>query len=130
MRFIVALLLIACGVLAASSFIIARRPDAKRFIDKMVPYEGVLGVVLFACGVLLLLRNVFDLPGVFRIGLFRGITWCAYIGSALLLGFLFGLPVIAKWIPGESPAEVKAFEMQKKVAVYQTGIGLVAIVSG
>jgi hypothetical protein len=46
-----------------------------------------------------------------------------------LLGALFGMPQIAKWIPGESSAEQKAVELSKKVAPYQVLLGVISLVS-
>jgi len=36
---ITGLILLALGALAAASSIVARRPDAQAYIDKMVPYQ-------------------------------------------------------------------------------------------
>jgi hypothetical protein len=41
---------IACGILAASAYIVARRPDARQLIDKLTPYQGWIGFVLFFWG--------------------------------------------------------------------------------
>ena len=40
------MLLLVAGALAASSFIIAKKPDAKKAMDKIAPYQGIIGVVL------------------------------------------------------------------------------------
>jgi len=127
MKFIGALILIACGVLGASSFIIERKPEAKRYIDKLVPYEAVLGVVLLVGAVLVGLRNAGQLAFGLHRGLFTWIAWWVYVVDMLLLGFFLGMPLIARWIPGEHPAEVKALDMHKKLAPYRTAIGLVGI---
>ena len=37
---ITGLVLLALGALAAASSIVARRPDAKAYIELMVPYQG------------------------------------------------------------------------------------------
>lgn len=39
------------------------------------------------------------------------------------------MPLVAKWIPGETPAEQKAMEMQKKLLPFQTLLGVVGIVA-
>ena len=56
MELINALVLIAGGILAASGLIIAKKPDAKQLIDKLMPYQAIIGVVLLALGILNLLR--------------------------------------------------------------------------
>jgi hypothetical protein len=50
--------------------------------------------------------------------------------TAIVLGFLLGMPQIAKWIPGESSAEQKALEMQRKLGVYSTIVGVLGVVFG
>ena len=43
--------LIALGVLAAASSIVAKRPDAQVYIDKLVPYQVTLGYVAIVLGI-------------------------------------------------------------------------------
>ena len=42
---------IAGGVLASSGFIISKKPNAKELIDKLVPYQGWIGAVMFFWGI-------------------------------------------------------------------------------
>ena len=123
------LLLILGGILAISGLIIAKKPDAKALIDKLSPYQAGLGVVLLVLGIWYFINYLEFLmhPFVWAIA---GITAWGMIASMILLGFMFGMPQIAKWIPGESPAEQKAMELSKKLVPYQTLIGLVGIASG
>ena len=129
MNYIEPLLLIAAGILAASALIIAKKPSAAELINKLSPYQATIGVVLLAwnlywffhIGPGLLFKSLGSLPG---------ITLFAMIASGLVLGFMFGMPQIAKWIPGESNAEAKASQLAKKLAPFQILIGIVAIASG
>jgi hypothetical protein len=41
------LITIAGGILAASALIIARKPNAKQLVDKITPYQGWIGIVMF-----------------------------------------------------------------------------------
>jgi hypothetical protein len=59
-----------------------------------------------------------------------GIALIGAVFSGILLGALFGMPQIAKWIPGESNAETKALELSKKVAPIQMIVGAIALGSG
>ncbi len=52
------LITIAGGILAASALIIARKPDAKALIDKLTPYQGWIGVVMFVWGIFELLSVI------------------------------------------------------------------------
>ena len=122
--------LIVAGILAASAFIISKAPNAKQLIDKIAPIQGFLGVGLLVVGIIDLIRLIPKIDEVNRaaetymiwvLGIYAGVA------SAVLLGFFLGMPLIAKWIPGESPVEQRAMEMQKKVGAYQTLLGFVGI---
>ena len=54
---ITTLVLLAGGLIGASNIIIAKRPNAKDVIDKLVPFQGIIGVVLLLWG----LKGVFDI---------------------------------------------------------------------
>jgi hypothetical protein len=119
------LLLILAGILAISGLIIAKKPDARELIDKLVPFQALIGIVLLALGLLNLIRALPHLATLFTT--FVGIVAFAVIATSILLGFMFGMPQIAKWIPGESAAEQKGRELTQKLAPYQVIIGFVGI---
>lgn len=126
---LVVVLMLAGGVLGVSGLIVAKKPDAKALIDKLVPFQALIGVGLLAFGLYYLLRigpiTAFRMFSVFpTFALFA----VAATYGAILLGFLFGMPQIAKWIPGESSAETKAMELSKKLAPFQLVLG--AVVGG
>lgn len=125
-----AIVVILGGILAVSGLIIANKPDAKQIIDKLTPYQALIGVGMIALSVitfarlLKVLTDLFKLNFTFALGI-----WCM-IGTGVALGALFGMPQIVKWIPGDSPAEQKAMEFSQKVAPFQVLLGLVAIGGG
>lgn len=130
---LVGLGLIVASVLAVSGFIISKQPRAKDLIDKIVPFQGFIGVGLLALGVVFLLDWFGEMEIINLIGKhYTLFPWSVYVGTvaAIALGFLFGMPLIAKWIPGDSPAEQKALEMQKKIAGFSTIIGVVGLIFG
>jgi len=125
------ILLLAGGILAISSLIVAKKPDAKAMIDKLVPFQAIIGVALLGIGLLRLIQvgpiNTFRFLSVSPL---LGITLIGALWGAILLGFLFGMPQIAKWMPGESGAETKAMDLSKKLAPFQTIIGVIVLASG
>jgi len=129
-EYLTAILLIVCGVLAAASWIVSKSPNAKQAIDKLVPFQGFLGVALLVIGVVDLIRWLDVIKHAFKGGVLFGLTMWGSVVGAILLGFLLGMPQIAKWIPGDSPAETKALEMQKKLGVYSTIVGFIGIACG
>jgi hypothetical protein len=123
--------LFVAGILAMSGLVLSKRPDARQMIDKLVPYQGVVGVGLLAWGLIQLVRFLLN-HGAAQMSawpLGGAVIFMAML-SALLLGFLFGMPMIAKWIPGSTPAEQKAMEMQQKVAGFSVLLGIVGIAAG
>ncbi len=129
MDIIEGLLVIVGGILAISGLIVAKKPDAKQLLDKLTPFQAIIGIALLAFGLLNLLRS-FGTPSIFDIIKFApllGIATLAMIVCSVLLGFMFGMPQIAKWIPGEGAAEQKGMELSKKLAPFQVLFGLIGI---
>ena len=127
MDLITPVLLILGSILAISGLIIAKKPDAKALIDTLSPYQALIGVFMLATGIWWLLRWGSALVHVSN-GLLAACIW-GVIAVSILLGALFGMPQIAKWIPGESSAEQKALELSQKVAPYQVILGLIGLAS-
>ena len=117
------------GILAAATLIVSKKPDAKALIDKLTPYQALIGVGLAAVSLINFLRMLGGISDSLKINFLWGASLLAMIVSGFLLGALFGMPQIAKWIPGESSAEQKALELSKKVAPYQVLLGVIAMVS-
>jgi len=127
MVFINILLLIVGGILAISALIVAKKPDAKELLDKLVPYQAMIGVALLAVGVLDLLGHLGDVLRLLRDEPVHGIVWLAVIVTSILLGFMFGMTQIAKWLPGHAAAEQKGRELSNKLAPFQVIIGLIGL---
>src|SRR5262249_38987202 len=111
-----------------SGLIVAKKPNAKELIDKLVPYQAFIGIALLAFGIYNLILSLSGFGAYFKS--FLGIVAFAIVVSSILLGFMFGMPQIAKWMPGEGGAEQKGMELAKKLGPYQVILGLVGIGSG
>jgi hypothetical protein len=124
------LITIAGGILAASSLIIARKPNAKDLIDKLTPYQGWIGMVMFFWG-------VWETLGCVRgLGLLSShpIWWILWFGSSiadLVVGFLLGFGLITKYALGKNAAALaRGQQIRAKLAGYQGAFGLLAIAMG
>lgn len=117
------------GVLAAAALIISKKPDAKQYIDKLAAYQAIIGVVMIGVSIV----NFFRFLGAFSASLkylpLFGASMIAMLATGVVLGALFGMPQIAKWIPGESSAEQKAVELSKKAAPYQVILGIISSIA-
>lgn len=127
MDLIMPLLLIVGGILAISNLIVSKKPSAKELIDKIVPYQAGIGIALLVFGVYNLLRSLSSIFTVIKMVPLLGISVLAMIICSVLLGFMFGMPQIAKWMPGNAKAEQKGMELSAKLAPFQLIIGLVGI---
>ena len=124
------LITIAGGILAASALIIARKPNAKDLIDKITPYQGWIGIVMFFWGVWGVLDCVRFLGLLSQRPLFW-LFWLACGAADLVVGFLLGFGLITKYALGKSPsAMARGQALRAKLAVYQGTFGLFAIAMG
>jgi hypothetical protein len=128
MWLITTLILLCGGLLGAANLIIAKKPNAKELIDKLLPYQGAIGVVMFLCGLwqLIHLLRSFGLlsyiPGWWLLFLVTTIT-------QLGLGFLLGYGLISRYVLSKSPqAMEKGERLRAKLASYQGPLGVTAIV--
>ena len=118
-----ALLLILGCLLAISALIIAKKPDAKAALDKLVPFQALIGIGLVVLGIINFINVLPALTDIFKVNLLQAAAVLAVIGVSVLLGALFGMPQIAKMIPDQK-AEQKAMQISQKVAPYQVVLGL------
>jgi hypothetical protein len=123
--------LVCGGALAASGFIISKKPEAKDLLAKLAPYQGGIGVAMLVAGVLHIVDGA--IGGSFammKFSMLAGITLLSMVVCEVLVGFLLGFGLIATWIPGEGAAEQKGVELQKKLTNIQAPLGLVAMATG
>jgi hypothetical protein len=123
--------LIVLGVLGAASLIIAKKPNAKELIDKLVPFQGWIGAVSAIWGLVSILMVVLSL-GLLGFGITGIIYWISYLASALLttgLGLLLGVGVLKTFIK-QPQAVAKMDETIRKIGPYQGKMGIAAIAVG
>jgi hypothetical protein len=124
------LITIAGGILAASSLIIARKPNAKELIDKITPYQGWIGIVMFFWGIWAVLDCVRHVGFISVVPLFWTF-WLAQGIADLLVGFLLGFGLITKYALGKSAvAQERGQQIRARLAGYQGVLGLFAISMG
>jgi hypothetical protein len=124
------LITIAGGILAASALIIARKPNAKDLIDKLTPYQGWIGIVMFFWGV----WGILDCVRFMSLLSARPLFWLFWLASGaadLIVGFLLGFGLITKYALGKSPgAQARGQQIRARLAAYQGVLGLFAITMG
>ena len=108
------------GVIAASSYIVSKKPNAKDLIDKIVPYQGWIGVILLIWSIKNLLR-------LFRS--FQGDT-LLFAVAQFIVGFLLAYSLLSQYLFKNSQEAIeKGQELRAKLIQYQVpaGIGLIVL---
>lgn len=127
MAYITILLLAMGGILAAAALIVSKQPRARELINNLMPFQGIIGVTLLGWGLVYGVRNIDIVTKGFKVWPLGAAVVTIAILCSILLGFILGMPHIAKMLPGDSPAEQKAMEMQAKLSGYSVVIGLAGI---
>lgn len=123
--------LLAGSILAASGLIVAKKPNAKELIDKLVPFQVTIGVAMLVLGLVDLLFQLAHgiISALTNTASLYGLTVVALTGVSILLGFLFGLPQITRWMQGHGHGDAgqKAAELAKQIAPFQGMLGLIGL---
>src|SRR5436190_3565688 len=136
MAYVAPLFLIVCALLAMSSFIVARKPQAAELFAKISPYQGFLGLGLLGLAFYEIYNWCWNeygglgehsLLGIYLKGvdvgggqvegkdMMAGLSLLGMIIASVLIGFILGMGIIAALTPGEGFAEKKGLALQKKL---------------
>ena len=128
MDFLGAMLLVVVGVLAAPNIVLSRKPDLREWLDRLAPYQGVLGVVSIAGGLLMLIRWLLHLGALLQ----HLVYWLSFLANGLLLlalGLLLGVNILKPLV--KQPRLVERLDqLTEKLAPKQGTLGLVGVVAG
>ncbi len=125
------IILILLGGLCLPALVAKKSPNAKDILDKVVPYQGWLGLVAFIWGVY---------------GIFSALTSLSWLGSWPLWwttrlignlmnfagGAILGFGMIQKYLLAKAPASAqeKGKELYEKLVGMQSNIGIGCIITG
>ena len=129
------LVLIVLGALCIPALVAQKSPKAKELLDKVVPFQGIIGLVAFFWGIWVIIQCILILGW---IGWFfpRGlIYWLTYLINGLLLlggGAILGWGLIQKNLLAKASDNVKAKAETSfaKLVAFQPKIGICAIIFG
>ena len=113
------------GILAVPSLIIAKKPEAKEWIDKLVPYQGWIGAISALGGAWGIISAVLTLSWLSIIPIY----WITLLAGAVLqlsLGLLLGVGILKTFIK-DATANEKLDQTITKLTPYQGTLGLAAI---
>jgi hypothetical protein len=124
------IVLLVLGVLAAAAGIVAKRPDAKQYIEKLVPYHGWIGFVVCIWGVWIIISSILNLGMLGRVPLW----WLTYAATGVLqftLGLLLGYALLTKYLLSRNAEAMKrGEEVRGKLVPYQVKLGYASIAVG
>ncbi|MBN2587349.1 MAG: hypothetical protein JXA64_06770 [Candidatus Fermentibacteraceae bacterium] len=128
MSYLSGIWLAVLGIMAAPNLVIAKKPEAKEILDKLVPYQGWFGAVSAVYGVIDIIRFLgrLDWFEYIPIGM---ITFIVGAVVTLALGLLLGIGVIKSFV-SSAEAKAKMDEMIAKLAPKQGTLGLLGIIVG
>ena len=131
---LLALLLIIAGALAIPSLIAKKQPNAGEALAKLVPFQGVIGIILLLWGLWMLIGDVL-LSGFFgaflQIFPVWGIVYLITIIVSIGLGALLGYGLIAKYaLSGNADAARGGAAVHAKLATVQVPLGIAGIILG
>jgi hypothetical protein len=119
------------GVLAASSVIAKMRANAKDMIDKLVPYQGYVGGLMFIWGVWETISVVMNIGHMADIGILSFVFEALVAVADLLVGFLLAFGLISKYTMAGNPTALEKGQLLRgKLASVQIPLGFLAIVMG
>jgi hypothetical protein len=131
MGIVLGLMLIACGVLAASSLVIARRPDAAAIIERIRPVQGWLGVAALAWGLWASVSWILHASTILRAAPLWGVTWLAAAVAQIAIGFLLAYPLLSQHVLSRSAgAQAGAAVALSHIERHQPALGLFSIALG
>ena len=131
MGIVLGLVMIALGLLAASSWIASRSEDAGALIETLRPIQGWLGVIGAVTGLVFLVMNIFAIGAQMKAGALVGMVLA--LGGPILLaatGFLMGFGMISAMLASNQEAKEQADELYQNLAVYQIPLGLASVLVG
>jgi hypothetical protein len=129
------LVLILLGALCIPSLVAQKSPNAKALLDKVVPFQGIFGFIVFIWGVWVIIQIIINLGWIGVLFPFGLIFWLTILVDgilSLLGGAILGWSLIQKHLLAKAPENVKAkaeasFE---KIIAFQPKIGIVSIIFG
>ena len=129
----IAILLVMCGILAAAECLVKKRPEAGQIVEKLRPYQGILGIITCLWGLwsfiwaLVFLRNMSGAGAAW-------VWWITYLVTAIVavaLGFMLGFGLFSKKVLGDSEeTREKGEKLMAKLDAYKIPLGKAGILLG
>jgi hypothetical protein len=128
---LLALLLIIAGALAAASLIIQKQPNARDAIAKLVPFQGIIGIVLLLWGLWQLIELLRFFGLLMQIFPITALVYLASVLVAIGLGILLGYGLIQQYVLSKNADASRSGEaVRAKLTGIQVPLGIAGIALG
>ena len=125
------ILLIVAGVLGAAALIIQKQPNARDMIAKLVPFQGIIGIILLIWSLIMLIRILPYLGAILQFAALSGLIAIVTLLVGIALGFLLGYGLIKQYVLSKNAGAAQSGDtVQMSLAKFQGPLGLVAILLG
>ncbi|MFK7740998.1 MAG: hypothetical protein AB8H80_11815 [Planctomycetota bacterium] len=122
------ILSIVGGLIAASSFIVAKKPNAKELLDRVAPYQGFIGIGMLVTGILWLLQLLPHVGSIMSAAPLRGGITIGALACTILVGFVLGYGLLSKWVLSKNEAaKEKGQQLLVKLTRVQVPLGLITV---
>lgn len=122
-----AIIAIIGGLIATSSVIVAKKPNAAELLDKLTPFQGWIGLVLTFWGVWGIIQSFLNISSI-------GLYWSIGLAVSVvefIVGFLLAYSLISKFLLEKNEtAKQKGQELRLKLTKYQIPSGFILIILG
>src|SRR5262245_40441790 len=107
---------LAGGLIAASGWIVSRRPGAKELLDKLTPYTGWIGITMFLWGIWEAIHAITGISLISKAPV-SYLFWLLMTMCDLSVGFLLGFGLIAKHALSKSDVAMEKGERVRQKLV-------------
>ncbi len=109
------------GLIATSSLIVAKKPNAQELLDKLTPYQGWIGVVLL----------FWSIKGLIGMLSYFSIIYLVANIVMFIVGFLLAYSLLSKYLLEKNEtAKAKGQQLRAKLAKFQVPAGVILLILG
>jgi hypothetical protein len=131
MGILFSIFLVIVGALAAYPRVIQTWPNGKQLIDRLLPYQGAIGIVALLWGLAQILRRLARMGVELRLEPALWLVMFAGGVVAVLLGILLGYGLIAQHVLGRSPdMQRRGDEIRARLIPRQAQFGIAGMALG
>lgn len=117
------------GLLAMSSLLVKRAPNAQEKLEQLAKYQGWIGLTMFGWGVWELIRSVMNISLLSEAPL-GWVFWFASGVADFTVGLLLGFGLISTYVfRGNEMAMEKGAALRDKLVAFQVPLGALAIIT-